>query len=146
MLVRNRNSGEILQHGLDRSLHRMRGIGVAAMIDSERARGADESRMLSGAVVVQSVGASAAPRKRLRRSRVARPVHPAAERGRVEPGCGEHPFDDCDMPRLAAVRSAGKRECFFREIEPLGGARLHQYERLHRFDGRARIDERIDVT
>ncbi|MBM3629987.1 MAG: hypothetical protein FJX21_19500, partial [Alphaproteobacteria bacterium] len=50
------------------------------------------------------------------------------------------------MAGLAAMARAGDRELRLRKREGVGGAALHQRQRLQELDRRAREDRRVDVA
>jgi hypothetical protein len=62
----------------------------------------------------------------------------AGERRNAEPRLGQHARDTIDMRRLATMRGAGQRKLCSGECVTVGGARLHQRQRLQRLHRRAR--------
>ena len=50
------------------------------------------------------------------------------------------------MCRLAVVRGTGQRQFLIAQVQRLGSAAFHQWQRLQHLDGRARKDRPVDVA
>ena len=61
----------------------------------------------------------------------------AGQRRDIEARLRQNPFDAADVCRLAAVRRTAERELLLAQPELLGGARLHDRQRLQRLYRRA---------
>ncbi len=106
LVLGHADTGQRLDRGAHLALHRMAGRHIAAMIDADRAGGAEEARMLARAIVVQRRRRVAGARERLARGLMRGPMRAAFERRRIEPGaspaCGSR-------SRHAPARRHGRR-------------------------------------
>ena len=130
------DAGDPLERRLDLALHRMRRIGIARGIRADRACGAEKSGMLAGAIVVERGRLASGTRERLCGGRMARRMHAAGERARVETGAREHAFDHGDVRRFAGVGSRCERQLVLAESEPVRGAGFDERQRLQGLDRR----------
>ena len=89
-IISQQGAGQLLQYGLDLALDRMVRRRIAAVRRTQRAGGAEKSRMLAGAVVVDRRRGFAGLRQCERRWLMARPMGAAFERVGGKPGAREY--------------------------------------------------------